>query len=215
MATPTFTRFAGLSGLLAAALGLLYAVAFVIISQSAPALGGLLSALCLLLGGLCSLPLLLVLFDRLAASEPGFAALGRCLALAGAFGSIIHGGYDLANSLNPPATLPTALANLPNPVDPRGLLTFGATGLGLAVIAWLGERAGLPPGQRWLTWLLCLFLLTLYLGRLIVLTPTSPLLLVPAVLTGFVVNPLWLAWTGWLLLRRAPRPHPVLLPDRA
>lgn len=41
----------------------------------------------------------------------------------------------------------------------------------------------------------------LYLGRLIVLTPTSLLILVPALLTGFVVNPAWYIWLGLVLLR--------------
>lgn len=41
----------------------------------------------------------------------------------------------------------------------------------------------------------------LYRGRLVVLTPTSLFILVPALLTGFVVNPAWYIWLGLVLLR--------------
>ncbi|MDP9243568.1 MAG: hypothetical protein M3O77_00615 [Chloroflexota bacterium] len=53
------------------------------------------------------------------------------LGLAGALGAALHGGYDLANAINPPASDP--IANLPSPIDPRGLLTFGVSGLGARV----------------------------------------------------------------------------------
>jgi hypothetical protein len=41
----------------------------------------------------------------------------------------------------------------------------------------------------------------LYLARLTVLDPTSPLILAPALLAGFIVNPIFYAWLG-LTLRR-------------
>jgi hypothetical protein len=41
----------------------------------------------------------------------------------------------------------------------------------------------------------------LYLGRLIVLDPTSPVILVPALLNGFLVNPALYIWLGLALLR--------------
>jgi hypothetical protein len=47
-----------------------------------------------------------------------------------ALGAAIHGGYDLANLINLPASA-AALPDLPSQVDPRGLLTFGVMGLGL------------------------------------------------------------------------------------
>jgi hypothetical protein len=45
-------------------------------------------------------------------------------------------------------------------------------------------------------------LVVLYLGRLIVLNPTSLLILVPALLIGFLVNPIFYLWLGLALLRR-------------
>jgi hypothetical protein len=41
-----------------------------------------------------------------------------------------------------------------------------------------------------------LLLLILYLGRLIVLDATSPVVMVPAVLSGFAANPTWYIWLG-------------------
>lgn len=41
----------------------------------------------------------------------------------------------------------------------------------------------------------------LYLGRLIVLDPTNPVILVPALLNGFLVNPIFYLWLGLALLR--------------
>ncbi len=44
-------------------------------------------------------------------------------------------------------------------------------------------------------------LLALYLGCLIVLDPTNPVILVPALLYGFLVNPSFYLWLGLALLR--------------
>ena len=188
--TPTaaFERFAGLCGMGAALVGFLYAIAFVILRSD------LLSALFLLLGGALSSAVLVALYGRLRPVEPGLALWAMLLTVAGALGSTIHGGYDLASTLHPPPNLP---ANIANPVDPRGLLTFGLVGLGVLVLAWLMRRGGgFAPGLGLLGYVLAVLLLLLYLARLIVLDATSPLILVPALLTGFLVNPAWYLWLG-------------------
>jgi hypothetical protein len=46
-------------------------------------------------------------------------------------------------------------------------------------------------------------MLVLYLGRLIILNPKNPVLLISAVLSGFVVTPVWFVWLG-TELRRSP-----------
>jgi hypothetical protein len=82
------------------------------------------------------------------------------LGFTGALGSAVHGGYDLANALSTPTnTLTETIARLPNPVDPRGLLTFGVAGLGLFVLSWLmtfhgthtGEFQGIAPTGKKVT----------------------------------------------------------------
>jgi hypothetical protein len=93
---------------------------------------------------------------------------------------------------------------LPSAIDPRGMLTFGVAGLGMWVIAWLIVRGGqLPRGLGYLGYLLAALLIVIYLARLIVLDASSPLVLAPAALTGFIVNPLWYLWLGAVLVRKS------------
>jgi hypothetical protein len=189
----SFERFAGVCAILSGATGLLYAVAFVILQNV------LLSGLFLMLGGLLSTAALAAVYERLRETDATFALWALLLGVAGALGSALHGGYDLANSIHPPVSLP---ADLPNPVDPRGLLTFGIAGLALFVVAWLIVRGGqFPKGLGYLAYLSSVLLLTLYLGRLIVLDPSSPVVLVPALLNGFLANPALYIWLGLVLLR--------------
>jgi hypothetical protein len=123
--------------------------------------------------------------------------------LTGAAGSAVHGGFDLANAVRPPSSpLP---AEVPNAIDPRGLLTFGFTALALLVVSSLILRGGqLPRGLGWLGLLSAVLLLVIYLGRLIAFDPTNPILLVAALLSGLVVNPAWWIWLGTSLLRTTP-----------
>jgi len=188
--TTQYERFAGLAAILAGLVGLLYSVSFVVLQNN------LLSAVFLLAGGLLSLVALVALFNRLAEADAGFALLGLMLAGVSALGAAIHGAYDLANAIHPPVEAAGA-AGLPNAIDPRGFLTFGLAGLAVLVAAVLMGRGGrFPTLLRLLTFVLGLLLLIIYLGRLIVLDPTSPLILAPAALTGFILNPVWYIWLG-------------------
>ncbi len=178
--------FAGISGFL-------YSVAFIVLQSN------LLSALLLLLGGLFSSAALTALYQRLRGAESGFALLGLLLALSAALGSAIHGGYDLSNALHPPAILNP---DLPNPIDPRGLLTFGIAGLGLFLFSWLMTReVRFPKNLAYLGILSAVLMIVLYLGRLIVLQATSLVIVIPALLEGFIVNPIWYISLGLAFLR--------------
>jgi hypothetical protein len=188
----SFERFAGVCAVLAGVSGFLYAVAFVVLQDE------LLSGLFLMLVGLLTSVALLAVYERLRETDASFALLALVLGIAGSLGSAVHGGYDLANAINPPSSMP----DLPNPVDPRGLLTFGVAGAALFVVSWLIRRGGqFPGGLGYLGYLSAILLLTLYLGRLIVFDPTSPVILVPALLNGFLVNPIFYLWIGLALLR--------------
>jgi len=193
MISSRFSHFAGISAVLAGLCGLIYAVSFIVLQNA------LLSGLFLMLGGLLATAALTGLFYRVRDVDPSLALWALGLVIFAALGSVIHGGYDLANAINPPATPNT---DLPNPIDPRGLLTFGVSGIGLFVIAWLiGRTAGLPKGLSYLGYLLAVLSVILYVGRLIVLSPRNPLIFVPALLAGFVVYPLWYVWAGLVLWR--------------
>ncbi|MEK7681734.1 MAG: hypothetical protein AAB369_02770, partial [Chloroflexota bacterium] len=58
-----------------------------------------------------------------------------------------------------------------------------------------------PKGLGYLGYLLGVFLVVVYLGRLIVLSPASPLVLGPAAVTGFLLNPVWYVWLGMAIWR--------------
>ena len=152
-----------------------------------------------MLGGLFSASAVTALYQRLRGTESGFALLGFLLSLSAALGSTIHGGYDLANALHPPAS---PSAGFPNPIDPRGLLTFGVSGLGLFLLSWLmSQEMRFPRGLATLGYLSALLMIVLYLGRLIILQATSPVIVIPALLEGFIVNPIWYGWLGRIFLK--------------
>lgn len=189
----TFERFAGYCAVLAGIGGFLYSVAFIILRSN------LLSALFLLLGGLFGIAALTALYERLRGTDSAFALLGLLFALSGVIGSAIHGGYDLSNALYPPSALNT---DLPNPVDPRGLLTFGFAGIGLFVFSWLIQRGGnFSRNFGYISYFSAILMLVLYLGRLVILQATSLVIVIPALLEGFIVNPIWYIWLGVMLLR--------------
>jgi hypothetical protein len=193
----SFEKFSGWMAILAGSSGFLYAVAFIVLQSN------LFSALFLLLGGLFSVPALIGLYQRLHGIEEGFALLGLLVTLSAALGSAIHGGYDLSNTLHPPASLSP---ELPNPIDPRGLLTFGIAGLGLFVLSWLMTQSmNFPKGLAYLGTLSAILMIVLYLGRLIILQATSLVIVIPALLEGFIVNPIWYIWLGLRFFRDISR----------
>lgn len=190
----SFKRFAGIYAVLAGVAGLLYSLAFIVLKSD------LLSALFLLLGAFFASSALTELYGQLRETDSSFALWGFLLALAGALGSLIHAGFDLANAINPPAVVN---ADLPSSIDPRGLATFGLAGIGLLVLAWLIVRSRkFPASFGYLGYLSALLMIILYLGRLIILQATSLGIVIPALLEGFIINPLWYIWLGVLLLRR-------------
>jgi hypothetical protein len=204
MKTAAFEQFAGICAILAGIAGFLYSLAFIVLAHNTPNTGALLSALFLTLGGLLSTTALCGLYRCAREVDGGFALLALVLGVTAAMGSALHGGYDLANALNPPDVNVPNLANLPSQVDPRGLLTFGVAGISLFIFAGLINRGGqLPKGLGTLAYLLAALLIIVYLGRLIILDATSLIILIPAALTGFVINPIWYIWLG-VALRRKP-----------
>lgn len=202
---PSFDQFAGGATIAAGVINFIYAIAFVVIARSNPQLGGLLSALCLLLSGLLVTTMVTALYQRLRVVDGAFALWALLLGLVGALGAAIHGGYDLGNAINPPAIgsdLVTNLAALPSQIDPRGLTTFGVMGIALLVFSWLmRHQRDFPKGLVYLGYVFAILFIILYLARLIIFNPANPLLLIPVLVTGFVVNPVWHIWLG-LVLRR-------------
>ena len=193
MKNTSFFTLAAWFAFLAGAAGLLYSLAFIVLKSD------VLSALFLLLGGFAALVAWIALYERLQAANPPYALLAFVLSAGAAAGSLIHGGYDLSNALHPSATLHP---DLPNPVDPRGLLTFGVAAVGIFFFSWLAARdTGFPQGLVYVGYLSAFLMAVLYLGRLIILQATNPAIIIPALLEGFLVNPIWFIWLGVTLLR--------------
>ena len=199
----SFERLAGYCAIGSGVGGFLYSIAFVVIARSAPAFGTGSSWVLLMLGGFLTAVVMVALYERLRDIDRSIALLALLLAVVAALGSAIHGGYQVAIIVHPPAT---AAPDLPNPLDPRGLVTFGFAGLGLLGFASLMRRtASFPRGLGLLGLATGIALIVVYLGRLIILTPTNPVVLAAAGLTGFILAPAWYLWLGRTLLNDTSR----------
>jgi hypothetical protein len=204
-AAPAYERDAGSSAILAGILGIVYSVAFLggVVAGWAPQLGIILASIALIAGALLSVAVLVAVYRRLAGEAATIGLFGLVLVAAGATGAIAHGGFDLANAIHPPVSDVLGQAELPNPVDPRGLMTFGVSGLGLLVLSLLARgEATLPRGLATLGVVVGVLLVIVYLGRLVFLTPTNPLVAGPAALTGLILSPAFYIWLGMELRRR-------------
>jgi hypothetical protein len=190
-----YERFAGACAILAGALTFLYSVSFIILVNEP------LSSFCLLANGLLASAMLVAVYERVRAADPSFALWALLLGLAGSMGSAVHGGYDLAAVMRAHAAVDP---NLPSAMDPRGLLTFGATGIALWLFAWLILRSSqFPKALGYLGYLVSALSIVLYLGRLIVFDARNPLIVVPALLAGFLATPIFYIWLGVSLWRGA------------
>lgn len=200
MMTLSFEKLAGKAAFLAGIAGFLYAYSFIILSRSDPETGALLSAFFLLAQGLLLTKVYVAVYQRVSPRHPSVALWALFLGMAGALGMGIHGGYDLANILNPPLENLPALANLPSQVDPRGLMTFGVGGIALFAFSWLMSKTkGFPQGLALVGYTSAILSMTLFVGRLVILTPASPIILWPALINGFVIGPVLYLWLGLVL----------------
>jgi hypothetical protein len=200
-----YERSAGSAALVAGIGGIVYSIAFLggVVAGWAPQLGIVVASVALMIGALLSIAVLLAVFRRLAGDDAAVGLFGLVLVVIGAAGAMAHGGYDLANAIHPPLSDVLGDAQLPNPVDPRGLLTFGASGLGLLVLAALARRSRvLPGGLATLGMVVGALLIVVYLGRLIILTPTNPVVAAAAGVTGLILSPAFYLWLGIQLRRR-------------
>jgi hypothetical protein len=199
----SFERFAAACAVAVGAGGLAYAIAFLVILNTESKGAEIAGALFLMVGGLLSTAVLTAVYGRVRDTDPGFALWGLVLGVAGSLGSAIHGGFDLGRLVD---DIDASLPPVPHPVDPRGLMTFAVTAIAVSTFAWLivrGDR--LPRALGYMGFAVGALFLVLYLGRLIIVDPTSPVLLGAAVLSGFVVNPAWFIWLG-MALRQEPPP---------
>ena len=165
------------------------------------------SALFLTLGGLFAVKVFTALYSILKEEDSGFAVTILVLGVAGALGTMVHGGYDLANAINPSMT---ANLDLPSQVDPRGLLAFGITGLAIFKASYLMDKQSFsasktkffPHNLNFLGLFSGVLLMVIYVGRLVVLDPMHPVLKYSILIEGFIVNPIWYLWLGYIFQKK-------------
>jgi len=199
MQSRMFEKFGGVCAGLAGIAGFAYSTAFVIYLHNASRNAVYVDSILLVLGGLVGVAAFVAIYGRVRGTDDGFALLGLLLAFAGAYGSMTHGAYDLANLIKPPVLL---AGDVPSSTDPRGLGTFALTGIAVLIASFLVLRgAPLPRGLAWLGLVAGALLVFVYVGRLVILNPHDTALHTAAVISGFVVNPVWFLWLGWELWR--------------
>jgi hypothetical protein len=196
-----FERFGGACAVLAGVTGFGYSAAFVVYLEDGSRGAAYVDAVLLLAGGLLSAVAFLAVYGRVRRIDEGFALLGLAAALAASYGAMTHGAFDLANLLKPPKVL---ASDLPSSTDPRGLGTFALAAVAMIIVGALGLRGrALPVRLAYLAFVGAGLLLIVYIGRLVILDPHSPVLHTAAVIDGFIVNPAWFIWVGRTLLRTA------------
>lgn len=211
MRAQPFERLAGWAAIAVGVGGVAYSVAFLIFLHNGSRGATIVNSLLLLGGGLVTSMVLLVLYDRLRTVDPLFAVWGLVIGVFGGLASSLHGGHDLAVAIKHLSSVDV------NPADPRGLATFGFTGIGVAVMSWLMLRdSRFPKRLSQLGLVTAAGLVLLFLGRISLYDPKRPVLLVLLVLVGVLLNPAWYVWVGRTLLAPAapaspppaPRPAP-------
>jgi hypothetical protein len=182
--------------------GFAYSISFTTYLKTGNASAAKIATFLLFGGGLVVSAVMVAIYQRVRDTDPSFALWGLALALVAAAGSAIHGAYDLANFVKSPVGAPEGYGALPNAVDPRGLMTFAVSGLAVVVLSYVISRGAVFPkrvGQ--LGYVAGILLVLVYLGRLIILNPKNPAVLTVAVLSGFIVSPLWFLLVGRELWR--------------
>jgi hypothetical protein len=189
----SYQKFAGVCGILAGIAGLVYLVTYIVLLQPA----ALAPNLALMLVGILSSATLVAVYLHVREVDEGFALWGLVLALGGAAGAVIHSAFTLNNILHPPQT-PFGYAN---PVDPRGLLTWGVAGLAAIVLSWLIVRGSTWPRVLGYMGIAAgVLLVLLYITYSIIVSIVNPAVYVFFLGSG-IVQPLWFLWLGWHLWR--------------
>ena len=198
MVRQTFDRTAGTAAIGVALGGIAYSVSFVAAIKLPSETALNVSWILLLAGGLLGTLVLVAVYRRVREVDPGLALWGVVIGAVGTIGSVVHAAWEVALIVQPVGRNPDA----PAPMDPRGFLTFGMTGLGILVLSWLIRRSGvLPIRLGTLGVALGIGMVLVYLGRLLIIDPNNPALLGIAAATGVIAHPWWFFWVGTSLRR--------------
>lgn len=205
--SPRFERLAGYCSLLVACGAFVYAILFITIVEGNEETEPWFAIL--LVGALTSVPVVVALYFRLRSFDEGLALTALVLALFGALGGVLHGGYELAALVTPPDTEVGVYPGVES--VSKGVLRYLVAGLSLLLIAWLvGSSRLFPRGVAVLAGIGGVLLVFIYFGRLFdFITPGDYLSLTAPIAYGFVVHPLLYGWIGLTFLRRPGAAQPT------
>lgn len=192
-----FQGFAGISAVLVGLGGLVYGLLFGAIVYDAGR-GVQLAWLTLgLVGAALATPVVVALYYRLRDTDRGFALLALLLGVVAAAGQLENSALNLSLELVP------ELGGAP--IDPSGVLRFGLLGVSLFIVGWLMVRSGaFPKGLGYLGEVGGILLVLIYVGRVTgVIDPATKFTVIPPVLYGVVIHPIFYVWLGRLLRREA------------
>lgn len=176
----------------------LHTVASLVVTHHADKwIGATLSALLLVVTGLLISFLNVGLYNHLRKANETIALWLLIISSFAAFGSVAHGGYDLAIATSRSPNDVLDIGGKPNATDPFGMLTFGLTGIAVAGWTWLkGKEEAYHPDFLRLGYSLAILLLLLFVGRLTGLDPNGWLVTGLVAVTGLILSPAWYIWLG-------------------
>jgi hypothetical protein len=194
--SPTFQRFAGISAVLVGVGGLVYGVLFGAIVYGAGR-GLILTWLTLgLVGAALATPVAVALYLRLRDTDRAFALLALLFGFVAALGQLENSSLALAISVGD---------LVGESSDPAGHFRFGLLGLSLSIVGYLILRGGaFPKGLGYVALAGGILLVLTYVGRVTgVIDPATEFTVIPPVLYGVVIHPVFYVWLGRLLRREA------------
>jgi hypothetical protein len=197
-----FERFAALAAFFVALGALMYSIFFITIVEGASGFETDIWFALLMVGALVTIPIFIALYNRLREIDTGFALTALVLSLGAAFGGVLHGGYELGGLITPPTG---GYGPGPESIS-HGILRYAVGGLALLFFSWLIQRdRRFPSWLAYLGYLGGALLVLIYVGRLYdFITPGDYVSLIPPILYGFVVHPLWYLGVGRALWQGLP-----------
>jgi hypothetical protein len=195
-----FERLAGAAAIAVAMGAFVYALLFVYIVEDAPSWISELWTFILLAGGLATVPVLIAVYFRLRETSVGLALTALVFGLAGSLFGVLHGAYYLGVKVTPPGRYDADVVAGP---DDKGVFRYAVAGIALILVSWLIQEGGaFPRGLAYLGYLSGAVLVFIYVGRLYdFITPDDYVSLIPPLVYGLVLHPLWYFWIGRELLR--------------
>jgi hypothetical protein len=203
----SFQRLAGTLAIAVAVGGLAYGILFGWIVLGAPE-GIFVTWLVLaVLGGLAVTAVFVGAYEAFRDIAKPFLLWALLLGVAAGLGQMLHASVALGYEVGAAAPPPRGFEGTPDPV---GILRFGVNGLALFLLGWVIARSqGLPRTLGLLAQLGGVLLVLMYVGRLTgVIDPANRVTLIPPLLYGLLVHPVFFVWLGLSLRRGAPAEGP-------